>query len=63
MSFLFGPPITSGLILPGGGGDDDDDDDEEAAIPFGNYYLLFAVIGIVALILIHKRKAIISRKK
>ena len=42
--------------------DDDDDDDEAEAIPFGNYYLLFALIGIVTLIIIHKRKIFVSKK-
>ncbi len=30
------------LIFLLGGDDDDDDDDDEAAIPFGNYYHIFA---------------------
>ncbi|MFX0186564.1 MAG: WD40 repeat domain-containing protein [Candidatus Hodarchaeota archaeon] len=48
------PSIPPGL-LPG---DDDDDDDEEAIIPFGNYYLLFALLAMLSLIVIMKRKAI-----
>lgn len=43
-------------------GDDDDDDDEEEIIPFGNFYLLFAMIAIAALILLYKRKAIFIKK-
>ena len=42
--------------------DDDDDDDDEPAIPLGNYYLLFAGLAIVALIVIIKRKALLKRK-
>ncbi len=42
-------------------GDDDDDDDEAEAIPFGNYYLVFAVIAIAALIMIYKRKTVLSK--
>lgn len=44
-------------------GDDDDDDDDEPAIPLGNYYLGFAAIAIVALIVIMKRKALLKDKK
>jgi len=43
--------------------DDDDDDDEEGAIPFGNYYLIFAGIAMVALIVIMKRKAFLKQNK
>ena len=35
-------------LLPGG--DDDDDDDKVATIPFGNYYLIFALVSIIILI-------------
>ncbi|MFX0186585.1 MAG: carbohydrate binding domain-containing protein [Candidatus Hodarchaeota archaeon] len=45
-------------IPPSGDDDDNDDDDEEAIIPFGNYYLLFAVLAMLSLIVIIKRKAI-----
>ncbi len=40
-------PIPPALIPYVG---DDDDDKETPAIPFGNYYLIFAVIAIVALL-------------
>ena len=53
-------PIPTGLI-PGAA--DDDDDDDEPAIPYGNYYLGFAAIAIVALIVITKRKALLKYKK
>ena len=41
-------------------GDDDDDSssDSEAAIPFGNYYLLYLLLGVLSLIIISKRKVI-----
>ena len=42
-------------------GDDDDDDsssDSEAAIPFGNYYVLYLLLGVLSLIIISKRKVI-----
>lgn len=48
------PRIPPGLL--GGGDGDDDDDEEEPAIPFGGYYLLFAMIGIISSIIIMKRK-------
>ena len=53
--YLFRPYIA--------GGDDDDDDEETPAIPFGNYYLIFVAIAMVALIVIIKRKAIQTRNK
>ena len=52
------PPVLAPLVA-----DDDDDDEETPAIPFGNYYLIFAVIAMVALIVIIKRKAIQTRNK
>ena len=41
-------------------GDDDDDSssDSEAAIPFGNYYVLYLLLGVLSLIIISKRKVI-----
>ncbi|TFG22230.1 MAG: WD40 repeat domain-containing protein [Promethearchaeota archaeon] len=54
-------PIPKGLLLLLG--DDDDDDDEEEAIPYGNYYLGFAVIAIVGLIIIMKKKVLIKQNK
>ena len=45
-------------IPPAADDDGDDDDDEDAVIPFGNYYLGFAVIAMLSLIVIIKRKAI-----
>ncbi len=39
-------------------GDDDDDDEFSLVIPFGNYYLVFAAIAIVELVLIKRRKTI-----
>ncbi len=58
---VFGPPSSSPLIgLPRA--DDDDDDDDAEAIPFGNYYLLFAVLAIAVLIIIYKRKTILSKR-
>lgn len=56
-----GDSISSRIILSGDDDDDDDDDDEEA-IPFGNYYLLFAILAIVALIIIYKRKPVLSNR-
>jgi WD40 repeat protein len=55
-------PIPPALI-PYLAGDDDDDDDDEPAIPYGNYYLGFAGLAIVALIVIMKRKALLRQKK
>ncbi len=52
------PPILRPLL---GGDDDDDDDDEGLAIPIGNYYLVFAFAAIISLIVIIKRKAILSK--
>jgi hypothetical protein len=46
--------ITYGIF----GDDDDDDDDDVTIIPFGNYYLFFAVLGVMALVIIQwKRKS------
>lgn len=42
--------------------DDDDDDDDIEAIPFGNFYLVFVAIGVIALIIIQKRKVIFNKK-
>ncbi len=49
------------LFRPYIAGDDDDDDEEAAAIPFGNSYLVFMVISIVALIIIIRRKTILEK--
>ena len=62
-----GTCIGNGDCRPGPGGlvagdDDDDDDDDDDAIPFGNYYLLFAVIAIASLTIIYKRKTILSKR-
>ena len=58
--FYHARPIPPPLGLPRP--EDDDDDDEAEAIPFGNYYLLFAVLAIAALIIIYKRKVILSKR-
>ncbi len=50
------------IVLPiADDNDDDDDDDKTPAIPFGSYYILFIVIGIIALIILKKRKLIFSK--
>ena len=43
---------------PGGGKKKDDDDDDEpgVAIPFGNYYLIFALCSILSLVVIIRRR-------
>jgi len=45
--------------------DEDDDDLDidygEEAIPFGNYYILFMIIGILSLIIIKKNKFLFSK--
>ena len=52
------PPILRPLL-----GDDDDDDEGTPAIPFGNYYLVFAIISIIGLIIITKRKVFLEKFK
>ena len=51
------PPVIRAII-----GGDDDDDEETPAIPYGNYYLIFLVIGVIALIMLKKRKVIFNSK-
>ncbi len=41
---------------------DDDDDDKAPAISFGNYYLIFAVLAMLSLIVIMKRKITFKNK-
>jgi len=36
--------------------DDDDDETKDVSIPFGNYYLLFLILGVVALTILKRRK-------
>lgn len=50
-------PLPRAIAAISGGGDGDDDG-EEAVVPFGNYYLIFAFIAIISLIIIMKRKVI-----
>ncbi len=59
-AYLFYHAIPIPPALTSGG--DDDDDDEAGAIPYGNYYLLFVLFGIVALIIIYNRKTTLSKK-
>jgi len=54
-------PLPKALAASSGDGNGDDDDDE-AAIPFGNYYLVFAFITIISLIVIVKKKEIFKLK-
>jgi len=49
-------PLPRAIAASSGGGGDDDD--EEAAIPFGNYYLVFACVAIISLVVTMKRKVI-----
>ncbi len=53
------PPVLRPFL---GDDDDDGDDDEALAIPFSNYYFLFAIIAIAALIMRYKRKIITTKK-
>ncbi len=43
--------------------DDDDDDDGEQAIPVGNFYLLFIVVGIVGGVMYYKKKHSIMKDR
>ncbi|MFX1339447.1 MAG: WD40 repeat domain-containing protein [Promethearchaeota archaeon] len=56
--YLYYHDIPKPIILGGGGGDNDDEEEEEAAIPFGNYYLVFACVTLISLIVLMKRKVI-----
>jgi len=53
-------PLPRAITARSGGGGDDDE--EAAAIPFGNFYLVFACVSIISLIVIIKKKAMVKLK-
>ncbi len=54
-----GPSAAAG----DGGGGDDEDDAVEVTIPFGNYYILFAVFSIIVLVIFRKRQILHNSRK
>ena len=47
----------------GSGSSSDDDDVIEVTIPFGNYFIVFAVFSIIALVIFRKRQIIYNSRK
>ncbi|MFX1388043.1 MAG: SBBP repeat-containing protein, partial [Promethearchaeota archaeon] len=52
----YNAPYSGIVFLDSNDDDDNDDDDDGESVPFGNFYLIFSLLAIIALVIIYKRK-------